>query len=54
MARVQIDFITQGFEPVSERMIHELGWRPRTLDEGLVKYLEKRQITTRKGSAAAE
>jgi nucleoside-diphosphate-sugar epimerase len=46
MARVQIDFITQGFEPISERMTHELGWRPRTLDEGLVKYLEKRPVTS--------
>lgn len=54
MARVQIDFITQGFEPISERMIHELGWRPRTLDEGLAKYLGKKQITTRAGSGATE
>lgn len=54
MARVQIDFITQGIEPESERIIHELGWRPRTLGESLGKYLEKRQITTGRGSAATE
>ena len=53
MARVQIDFITQGIEPVSERIIDERGWRPRTLDEGLAKYLENRPAATSAGSARA-
>jgi hypothetical protein len=53
MARVQIDFITQGIEPVSERIIDERGWRPRTLDEGLAKYLEKRPAATSAGSERA-
>jgi nucleoside-diphosphate-sugar epimerase len=51
MARVQIDFITQGIEPISERIIDELGWRPRTLDEGLAKYLEMRPTATSAGSS---
>jgi len=42
MARVQIDFITKGIEPIPDRITHELCWNPRTLDEGLVKYLEMR------------
>ena len=46
IARVQIDFITQGIEPRSERIAHELGWRPRTLDEGLAKYLENPKKAT--------
>jgi nucleoside-diphosphate-sugar epimerase len=50
MARVQIDFITQGIEPLSERITQELGWRPRSLDEGLAKYLEKRPTATSAGS----
>ena len=53
MARVQIDFITQGIEPVSERITYELGWHPRTLDEGLAKYLENRPAATIAGSARA-
>ncbi len=40
MARVQIDFVTQGMEPVSERIIRERGWHPLALEEGLVRYLE--------------
>jgi dihydroflavonol-4-reductase len=51
MARVQIDFITQGMEPRSERITHERGWRPRTLDEGLAKYLENQTAATGAGSA---
>ena len=53
MARVQIDFITQGIEPLSERIIDERGWCPRTLDEGLVEYLENRPAATSAGSARA-
>ena len=41
---VQIDFITNGSEPVSERSVHELGWNPVSLHEGIVKYLEMRPI----------
>ena len=51
MARVQIDFITQGIEPRSERITHELGWRPKTLDEGLAKHLENQTASTGAGSA---
>jgi nucleoside-diphosphate-sugar epimerase len=42
MARVQIDFITNGNEPVSGRLIQELGWRPKSLDEGLDQYMKMR------------
>ena len=51
MARVQIDFITQGIEPRSERITRERGWRPKTLDEGLAKYLENQTAATGAGSA---
>jgi nucleoside-diphosphate-sugar epimerase len=51
MARVQIDFITQGIEPRSERVSRERGWRPKTLDEGLAKYLENQTAATGAGSA---
>jgi len=50
MAEVQIDFITQGTEPLSERITHELEWRPRTFDEGLAKYIETRSASTKAGS----
>ena len=53
MARVQIDYITQGIEPRSERITRERGWRPKTLDEGLAKYLENRTAATGAGSAHA-
>ena len=51
MARVQIDFITQGIEPRSERITRERGWRPKTLDEGLAKYLENQTAATGAGGA---
>ena len=51
MARVQIDFITQGIEPRSERITHELGWHPKTIDEGLAEYLENRPAATSAGGA---
>ncbi len=50
MARVQIDFVTRGIEPVSERIVRESGWHPLTLEEGLVKYLETRFSRHFKGS----
>ena len=40
MAKGQIDFITQGSEPLPGRISNELSWRPCGLDEGLAKYLE--------------
>jgi nucleoside-diphosphate-sugar epimerase len=52
MARVQIDFITQGVEPRPERIIHELCWRPKTLDEGLARYLENRPAAAGAGSTS--
>ncbi len=51
MTRVQIDFITQGIEPISERIIQELGWHPVTLSEGLAKYLETRSTAPRSSTA---
>jgi hypothetical protein len=38
MARVQIDFITKGIEPFADRIIHEAGWQPRSLEQGLGEY----------------
>jgi nucleoside-diphosphate-sugar epimerase len=43
MARVQIDFITNGSEPLPERIIHEIGWQPTTLADGLRQYLAMRR-----------
>ncbi len=42
MARVQIDFITRGIEPISERLSQDSDWHPRTLDAGLARYLAAR------------
>ncbi len=46
MARVQIDFITKGIEPKSERITEELDWQPLTLDEGLLRYVETHSSAT--------
>lgn len=39
MARVQLQFLTQGTEPRPDKIISELGWRPLPLDEGIRRYL---------------
>jgi dihydroflavonol-4-reductase len=42
MARVQLDFLTKGWEPRPDRAIAELGWQPTPLEEGLSRYLAER------------
>jgi len=42
MARVQIEFITKGWEPRSERAQEDLGWKPWSLSQGIQKYLKDR------------
>jgi dihydroflavonol-4-reductase len=42
LARVQLDFITKGLEPMAERAASVLGWAPRPLAQGLEQYLEDR------------
>ena len=42
LARVQVDFITHGSEPVADKAKAELGWQPMTLDQGLARYLRER------------
>jgi dihydroflavonol-4-reductase len=41
MSRVQIEFITKGWEPKSEKTQKELRWKPLSLCEGINKYLEE-------------
>ena len=51
MARVQIEFITKGWEPRSERAEKDLGWKPWTLSEGIQKYLKDRGRLPGQGAA---
>ena len=43
LAPVQVDFITNGSEPLAEKAQTELGWQPLGLEEGLAKYLRERK-----------
>ncbi len=43
LARVQLDFITKGIEPLPERAASVLGWQRRPLATGLAQYLEDRR-----------
>ena len=43
MARVQIEFITKGWEPKAEHAQKELGWEPMSLGDGIRKYLDDRR-----------
>lgn len=42
LARVQVDFITSGLQPLADKARAELGWQPMTLDQGLARYLRER------------
>jgi dihydroflavonol-4-reductase len=52
LARVQLDFITQGWQPVAERARQELGWQPLPLEDGLARYLRTRAQLPPRGSPA--
>lgn len=43
IARVQIEFITNGFEPLTDKAQQELLWTPRLLSDGLTRYLNDRE-----------
>jgi nucleoside-diphosphate-sugar epimerase len=43
LAKVQLDFITNGAEPLAERAQQQLGWMPMPLAEGLRRYLAQRR-----------
>lgn len=43
LARVQVDFITNGSEPLADKAQSDLGWQPLSLDEGFAKYLSERK-----------
>ena len=43
MSVSQLDFVTKGDEPLAERAGSILGWKPRTLAEGVRLYLKNRQ-----------
>jgi len=43
MARVQIEYITKGWEPRADRARTELGWQPMSLGNGIRTYLEDRK-----------
>ena len=47
LARVQVDFITIGSEPLADKAVTGLGWRPLSIDEGLAKYLRERTPANR-------
>ena len=42
MSRVQLDFINAGTEPLADRAMQKLAFRPLPLDEGLRRYLVDR------------
>lgn len=43
LCKVQLDFITAGYEPLAQRAQQHLGFAPLPLDEGLRRYLGERQ-----------
>jgi nucleoside-diphosphate-sugar epimerase len=43
LARVQVDFITNGSEPLATQAQQTLGWTPQSLDQGLARYLRERK-----------
>ena len=48
LCRVQLDFITAGLEPLSDRAVQNLGWQPMPLADGLRRYLaERKQLLAR-------
>jgi nucleoside-diphosphate-sugar epimerase len=42
LAKVQVDFITNGSEPIAAKAQQTLGWKPQSLENGLVRYLRER------------
>jgi nucleoside-diphosphate-sugar epimerase len=42
LAKVQVDFITNGSEPLATKAQQTLGWAPQTLAQGLARYLRER------------
>jgi dihydroflavonol-4-reductase len=43
LCKAQLDFITAGLEPLSERAVNALAWQPLPLAEGLQRYLAERE-----------
>lgn len=43
LATVQVDFITNGSEPLATKAQQTLGWTPQSLDQGLARYLRERK-----------
>ena len=44
LCQAQLDFITQGTEPLADRAAATLGWRPLPLRDGLRRYLDEREL----------
>jgi nucleoside-diphosphate-sugar epimerase len=42
LAKVQVDFITKGSEPIATKAQQTLGWKPLSLEQGLARYLRER------------
>jgi nucleoside-diphosphate-sugar epimerase len=42
LCKVQLDFITNGTEPLAQRAAQTLGWTPLRLEDGLRRYLSER------------
>ncbi len=51
MAQVQIEYITKGWEPRSDRAHEELEWQPLSLSQGIQKYLQDRMSLLGQGPA---
>jgi nucleoside-diphosphate-sugar epimerase len=43
LAKVQVDFITNGSEPIATKAQQTLGWTPQSLEQGLARYLRERK-----------
>jgi len=51
MSRVQLEFITKGLEPRSDRAQDEPGWKPLSLSQGISEYLKDRISLLGQGAA---
>jgi nucleoside-diphosphate-sugar epimerase len=44
MSKIQIDYITKGWEPRIDRAVHDLEWTPMPIDEGIRRYISRRLL----------
>ncbi|MBL8992374.1 MAG: NAD-dependent epimerase/dehydratase family protein, partial [Spirochaetia bacterium] len=46
-AKVQIDFLTKGMTPITEKAVRDLDWKPMPLQEGLQRFLKSNFLRER-------